>query len=251
MKRFGLIFVNIVFWSFFILSSIALYIGALAIRLLTLPFDPNRKILQQFSCFWASLYLWVNPFWSLKKTGLENVARGRPYVIVVNHQSMADILCLFNTFLHFKWVAKKPLFKLPLLGWNMVLNGYVPIDRGNPESRERCMAACRAWLKRGSSVLFFPEGTRSRDGRLQAFKPGAFHLAVASGCDLLPIVIRGSLHAIPKHSLLLSGKSRMELEVLAPLAIRDFVETDLTRAADRLSEATRKLFLEKLGPAVY
>lgn len=247
MKRFGLVLVNIIFWSFFILSSLVLCCGAAVLWLLSFSWDPNRRVLQQYSCFWASLYLWVNPFWSLKKMGLKNVDRRKAYIIVVNHQSMADILCLFNTFLHFKWVAKRPLFKLPLLGWNMFLNGYVPIDRGNAESRERCMAVCQAWLKRGSSVLFFPEGTRSRDGTLQSFKVGAFRLALESGHDVLPVVIRGSLHAIPKHSLLLSGKSRMRLEVLPPIAVRDFLGEDLTRAAEQLSQAVRNLLQSKLN----
>ena len=244
-----MVVVNGLLWAFFVVTSMVLVIGAALLWLLTRPFDPNLKLLQQYSCFWASLYLWANPFWGLKKTGLDRVDPKRAYVIVANHQSMADILCVFNTFLHFKWVAKKELFKAPLLGWNMSLNGYVAIDPGNPESREKCLSECRDWLKKGSSVFFFPEGTRSQDGKLRDFKVGAFRLAVETGCDILPIVVQGSLHAIPKHSRLLSGKSKMRLEVLEPLSVAAYRSDDLESSTRKLAEDVRALIGAKLDLA--
>lgn len=224
----------------------ALVPGAALLRVTTQWFDRNLKILQKYTCFWSSLYLWANPFWSLAKQGLARADPRRAYVIVANHQSMADILCIFNTFLHFKWVAKKSLFKVPLLGWNMSLNGYVPIDRGNPKSREECLDRCKAWLKKGSSIFFFPEGTRSKNGHLQPFKTGAFRLALETGHDILPIVIRGSLHAIPKHSLLLSGKSRMSLEVLPPIPVASFQNLGHETGANELSMAVQAAIEAKL-----
>lgn len=239
-RKIYLVAINGLFWGFFVVSSMFLVVGSLLIRLVTQPFDPNLRFLQQYTCFWSSLYLWVNPFWSLQKKGLERVDKKKAYVIVANHQSMADIICVFNTFLHFKWVAKKELFKVPLLGWNMSLNGYVAIDRGNPESRERCLQECRDWLKKGSSVFFFPEGTRSQDGKLRDFKPGAFRLAIESGHDILPIVIRDSLLAIPKHSRLLSGKSKMRLEVLEPIPVAQFQGGDLESSVRQVTEEVRR-----------
>ena len=206
--------INILFWSFFVVSSTILVIGGVVIRFVTLPFDPNLRFLQQYSCFWASLYIWVNPFWSAKIKGLENVDPKKVYVMTSNHQSLADILVVFRSFLHFKWVAKKSLFKLPLLGWNMQLNGYVPIERGDAQSRDKCLTLCRQWLQKGSSVFFFPEGTRSPDGEIKPFKAGAFRLAIENGNDILPLAIRGSRYAIPKKSLRLHGKSKMTLEIV-------------------------------------
>ena len=246
LRRIYLIAINSLFWSFFVVTSLVLVVGAALLRIVTWPFDPNLKILQHYTCFWSSLYLWVNPFWSLTKQGLDRADRRRTYVIVANHQSMADILCIFNSFLHFKWVAKKSLFKIPLLGWNMSLNGYIPIDRGNPESREQCMEKCRSWLRRGSSVLLFPEGTRSLDGKLQPFKIGAFQLALETGHDVLPMVVRGSLHAIPKHSRLLSGKSRMQLEVLPPISVAPYRSMDRETAVLELSRAVREAIAANL-----
>ncbi|HKX12103.1 MAG TPA: lysophospholipid acyltransferase family protein [bacterium] len=246
-RKIYLVGINGLFWGFFVLTSMVLVIGSAVIRLVTKPFDPNLRFLQQYTCFWSSLYLWVNPFWSLQKSGLDRVDPKRAFVIVANHQSMADIICVFNTFLHFKWVAKKELFKVPLLGWNMSLNGYVAIDRGNPDSRERCLAECRTWLETGSSVFFFPEGTRSQDGQLRDFKPGAFRLALESGFDILPIVIRGSLHAIPKHSRLLSGKSKMRLEILEPVEVGPYKNGDIETSARRLGDEIRARIAARLS----
>ncbi len=189
--------------------------------------------------------MWVNPFWSLKKSGLHHIDPKKTYVIVCNHQSMADILVLFNTFAHFKWVAKKTVFKLPFLGWNMTLNGYIPIDRGNPQSREILFQKCKDWLVKGSSVLFFPEGTRSKDGALLPFKVGAFKLAMETGTDILPLVIGGSLHAIPKHSLLFHRQSKMTLQVLEPIDIKQFQSESIEKSSDALMNFVRQQMSEK------
>jgi len=227
---------NIAFWAFFILTSLVLFVGALVIYLFTRPFDPNRRVLQKYSCFWASLYVWCNPFWSIKVLGRENVDPKRAYVMVSNHKSMMDIIVIFRSFLHFKWVSKASMFKAPLLGWNMVLNGYIAINRGDPNSREKCLNHCKEWLQRGSSVFFFPEGTRSKDGKLGNFKPGAFRLAVETGRDILPMVIQGSEHAIPKHSILLTKKSKMSLRILPAVSVRGFDPKNLEAEAGRLAE---------------
>jgi len=227
---------NILLWSFFISTCVILFVGALILWLLTLPFDPNRKILQQYSCFWSSIYIWVNPFWSVKVYGKENLDRNKTYVLVANHESFMDILVLFRTFLHFKWVSKASMFKSPFLGWNMKMNGYVPIKRGDPESRERCLRHCLRWLKKGSSVLFFPEGSRSHDGLLRPFKPGAFRLALEAGVDILPMIIRGSRDAVPKHSLSLTKRSRMSVEILPSISVKDFDKNKLPQETQRLAE---------------
>jgi 1-acyl-sn-glycerol-3-phosphate acyltransferase len=241
------LFLNILFWAFFGVTSFVLCGIALVIRLVTGPFDRNLRILQKFSGFWASLYIWANPFWSVGSLkGIEQVDPKKAYVIVSNHQSMADILILFRSFLHFKWVAKKSLFNLPLLGWNMRLNGYVPITRGDEKSREECLKQCADWLKKGSSVLFFPEGTRSKDGRLQPFKPGAFRLALETGHEILPVVISGTLHAIPKHSILLHGRSRMSMKVLPPISLKN-LSGDVAEQAKQLSQKAHDVMEKAMG----
>src|SRR4051812_13624824 len=123
---------SIVFWTFFALSCIPLFAGALVIWLVTLPFDPDKRILHVYTCAWAQLYFWVNPWWRLRVEGRANLPRNGAAVLVSNHASLGDILVLFGLFSPFKWVSKASVFKVPFIGWNMKLNKYVGLVRGNP-----------------------------------------------------------------------------------------------------------------------
>ena len=185
------------FWTFLVLSCIPAFLVALLIFLVTYPFDPNRRLLHLYSCAWAQLYFWVNPLWRLRIEGRELLPWRGPAVIVANHQSLGDILVLFGLFRPFKWVSKKSVFKVPLIGWNMRLNGYVGLVRGSRESVVKMLSDCEAWLDRGVPVLLFPEGTRSPDGNVQAFKDGAFHLAVKKGVPVIPVALTGTARTLP------------------------------------------------------
>lgn len=233
-------FLNICLWLFFCVSLIPLFLVALLIFLLTYPFDPNRRLLHWYSCWWGRFYIIANPFWSVSAKNLGLADPRKAYVIVSNHQSMVDILVLYRSMLHFKWVSKAIMFKVPFVGWNMILNGYVPIKRGDPESRKVCMDKCAAWLQKGSSVVFFPEGTRSETGEMRPFKIGAFQLAVENGCDILPVVIRGSRNALPKHSAFIRTHSDMEIEVLPPIAVTVNPTEDLMSQAQHYSDQARE-----------
>ncbi len=123
----------------------------------------------------------------------------------------------------------------------MWLNRYISIERGDAESREKCLATCRAWIHKGSSVLFFPEGTRSKDGTMRPFKIGAFRVAVETGASVLPLLVRGSRNAIPKHSILLHRRSEMSLEILPPIPVEKVSPEKVTEAASQLAESTHQL----------
>lgn len=173
------------FWAFVALSSAVLFPVALLLWALTLPFDPCRRLLHFFTCFWASLYTWLNPVWPVTIGGREKIQSDRASVMVANHLSLLDILVLFRTFAHFKWVSKVENFRVPFIGWNMSLNGYIKLKRGDRASVLRMMEACEKALAQGSSVMMFPEGTRSATGRLRPFSPGAssLHCAHAVLCS--------------------------------------------------------------------
>ena len=157
----------------------------------------------------ASVYLWTMPAWSVRTRGRHRIRHKATYVVVSNHLSQLDILVAFRLFFHFKWVSKEEVFKLPFIGWNMVLNRYIRLKRGHKKSVEQMMAHAEETLRRGSSVFFFPEGTRSRSGDLLPFKPGAFILAQKVRLPLLPIAISGTRDALPKHSLTITGRHRI------------------------------------------
>lgn len=208
---------SIVFWSFFVCSSLVLFLGALVVRAVTFPFDRNGLVLHLYSCFWAQLYFYVNPLWRLRVEGREHLPWKGPALLVANHESLGDILVLFSLYRPFKWVSKASNFKLPLIGWNMWLNRYVGLVRGDRESVGRMMMACERWLSRGVPILMFPEGTRSPDGQMKAFKDGAFQLAVKMNCPVIPIVLTGTAATLPKHGLVLKTTANCHVQVMPPV----------------------------------
>jgi 1-acyl-sn-glycerol-3-phosphate acyltransferase len=210
------------FWAFFALSCIPLFALAVLVWLLSFPFDRNGRLLHLYSCFWAQLYFYVSPVWHLRVEGRERLPWHGAAVLVSNHASLADILVLFGLYRPFKWVSKASNFRLPFIGWNMRLNGYVPLVRGDPESIGRMMVASEAWLDRGVPVLLFPEGTRSTDGQMKTFKDGAFRLAMAKGCLLYPVVLSGTADVLPKHGLVLRQRADCRARVLEPLDPKAF-----------------------------
>src|SRR5271166_5315328 len=199
---------SIAYWAFICLCCVPFFLVALVIFVVTVPFDRRRVVLHLYSCFWAAFYLYCNPIWHLRVVGRDKLPWRGPAVLVANHASLIDILVLFALYRPFKWVSKASNFRLPFIGWNMTLNDYVPLVRGNKESIVRMMAECRRHLAQGSPVLIFPEcrrhlaqgspvlifpeGTRTRDGELQAFKDGAFRLAVEASCPVIPIAVHAT-----------------------------------------------------------
>jgi 1-acyl-sn-glycerol-3-phosphate acyltransferase len=209
---------SLLFWAFMLLTSVLLFPVALLIRGVTSPFDGRLALLHSFSCVWASLYTWCNPFWSVRIDGKEHIDRNAAYVMVCNHQSLVDILVLFRLFVHFKWVSKAENFRIPFVGWNMTLNRYIRIERGSLKGTLSMMRGAEAALESGSSVMIFPEGTRSPGGALGEFKAGAFELAFRSGRPLLPIVIDGTAAALPKKGFILRGNHAIRIRVLEPIS---------------------------------
>jgi 1-acyl-sn-glycerol-3-phosphate acyltransferase len=155
--------------------------------------------------------------WKIRVIGRQNIRKDETYIMVSNHQSGADIIVLFLLWNSFKWVAKRSLYYFPFIGWNMWLNRYIALERGKASSMRRMMAEAKKTLKSGSSLMIFPEGTRSRDGNLQQFKTGAFHLALETGKPVLPIVIKGTFKAIRKGGFLVNKNHDIQAKVLPPV----------------------------------
>lgn len=223
--------IAIVFLAFMGISSALFFIIAVIIRVGTAPFDRRLTWLHQFTSFWACLYLWAMPAWSVTAHGRKKIRRGGTYVVVSNHQSGLDIIVAFRLFFHFKWVSKVEMFRVPFIGWNMSLNRYIKITRGEQDSRRRMMADCERTLAEGSSVYFFPEGTRSRNGRLKPFKPGAFILAHRMKLPILAIAINGTKDALPKASLNFHGRHRFRIEVIGEIPYDTFAHLSVEETA--------------------
>jgi 1-acyl-sn-glycerol-3-phosphate acyltransferase len=225
------------YWVFVFLTMPILFGGALVVFVLTVPFDRRRALFHLYSCFWASFYIWMNPLWRERITGREKLPWRGPAVLVANHLSMLDILVLYGLFRPFKWVAKSELFRIPVVGWNMWLNDYVPLRRGDRESVRKMMEHCRDHLAAGTPVLLFPEGTRSTTGAMQPFKDGAFRLAVAAGVPVIPIAVTGTSDALPKHGLALRRRMDARVRVLDAIDPAAFPSADALRDAARAAIA--------------
>ncbi len=134
--------------------------------------------------------------------GTHNITPGQSYIVCANHQSLLDIPTLFAGLpIPIRFVAKKSLFYLPIFGWSMWLAGFVPITRGAGKKARDSLRRAVKRVKRGRSVLLFPEGTRSADGELKGFKSGAFIMAIEAGLPILPVVIRGTYEAGPRQAI--------------------------------------------------
>lgn len=154
--------------------------------------------------------------------GKENILRGKPQVFMANHQSDFDILITLAYLPgQFRWIAKKELFAIPVFGRAMKSAGYIEIDRQNHEKALQSLDLAALRIREGKSVMTFPEGTRSRDGEIKAFKQGTFYLAIQSGVPIVPISIVGSGDIMPKRSLKVKP-GKIKLIIDKPIPVTDY-----------------------------
>lgn len=233
---------SLLFWGFIFVSSILLFPVAVLLWLVTWPFDRRRWAMHRLTSFWASLYTWLNPAWRVTIKGRERLEERTPTVLVANHLSLLDILVLFRMQSHFKWVSKLENFRVPVIGWNMKLCGYIPLRRGDGASIRAMMRQCDQALAGGNSIVMFPEGTRSSTGRLRRFMPGAFQIASRNRVPIQPIVIRGTSEALPKRGFILQGRHPISVEILDPIPPESFEGID----PDELTARIRQIFVDEL-----
>jgi len=226
--------VAVYFIFLFLITSSVYFPVALILRITTFWFDRRLAILHVFSSFWASCYTWFSPLWKVAITGRQNVDRKKAYVMVCNHQSMLDILIIYRMLIHFKWVSKASLFKVPVIGWNMWLNCHVKIDRGNEKSKREMIKHCAKHLQNGSSIMIFPEGTRSRNGDLRPFKEGAFLIALQQKTDIVPMVIDESYKALPEKGIIPRRKQKVYLRILPPVGYETFKDMSVRQLSDHV-----------------
>jgi 1-acyl-sn-glycerol-3-phosphate acyltransferase len=178
----------------------------------------------------------VNPFWRIRIEGPMPDDPRLPYVVVANHQSLGDIAVISRLPWEMKWVAKAELFRLPFAGWMMRMAGDIPVDRKDPASRAAVIQHARKVLASRCSVMFFPEGTRSKDARVRRFQTGAFRLAIEAGVPILPIAIDGTSNAIPKHNWKFSEEITARVRVLDPVPTDGAVVEDAARLAEEVRQ---------------
>jgi 1-acyl-sn-glycerol-3-phosphate acyltransferase len=218
-------------WNWFEIVTLVIVSTVLValVFVLTVPFDRVRRVVGRFFRICGTGLVRFNPLWSVKVTGWQKPRGAGPFVVVANHQSIADIPAISYLPWEMKWVSKESNFKVPGLGWMMSMAGDV-----------------KWYLDRGMSVMLFPEGTRSSDGEIKPFKDGAFRLALETGYPILPVAVAGTRHAIPKNSWVFGVKCQARIEVLEPIETKGLSMDDV----DSLKERTRGLIsasFERMG----
>jgi 1-acyl-sn-glycerol-3-phosphate acyltransferase len=195
----------------------------------------SRDGVRALSLFWSRLLLRLFRV-EVRSEGLERVPR-TPALYAANHSSSLDILVVLASLpVDVKIIYKRSLSFVPLLGWSIAAAGHIPIDRSNPFRARRSLDAAAERIRGGASVLVFPEGTRSRDGRVGHFKRGSFSLAIEAGAPIVPVSLVGVKPLVPRGLLSLRpGSVRMRLHPAIPV---DGLSTD---SAQGLAEEVRQV----------
>lgn len=220
---------------FFLLSCVALVV--------CFPFDKPRRVVHEISraicmCFWL-----VPPTWRRTIRGTENFDEKTPYVITINHNSMADIIALYFLRLNFRWVSKREVFRMPYIGPLLSIHGDIAIDRGRgAESMKKVIEDGKLWVSRGVSIAIFPEGTRSKDGEIHRFKQGAFVLAKEAGVAILPVVMDGTCDVL-KPNWMFNWHHHLKISALKPISAEEVAATD----AGELATKVQGLMTEELA----
>nr|DAD42393.1 TPA_asm: hypothetical protein HUJ06_000623 [Nelumbo nucifera] len=188
---------GIFFYAVTAVVAIFMFVFMLVIHPFVILFDRyRRKAHHLIAKTWATLT--VFPFFKVEFEGLENLpSPDTPAVYVSNHQSFLDIYTLLILGRSFKFISKTGIFAFPVIGWAMFLMGTIPLKRMDSRSQMDCLKRCMDLVRKGASVFFFPEGTRSKDGKIGAFKKGAFSIAAKTGVPVVPITLTGTGKLMP------------------------------------------------------
>jgi 1-acyl-sn-glycerol-3-phosphate acyltransferase len=246
MKQFGFYLYQIYVWCF--LAPVGLLISFIAgwLTVLVAVLFNSRVASRYVAANWGRILGWITPMF-VTVEGKENADPSRTYVVVLNHQSQYDIFLVYGWLnLDLKWVMKEELRKVPGIGPGCEKAGHIFVDRSNPEKARQAVTEALDRVGDGVGILFFAEGSRSLDGKLKAFKKGAFRTAVSQQLPILPVTIDGTRNIQPPRALTIRpGRVRLvihpAIEVKGDDAsdIRDLMVQTHTAIASALPENLR------------
>lgn len=228
MKTFFLAVYSAMAWITMVVTSVIITPFFLLVWLLSFWWDRRRLATHMMGTFWAWHYQSLIVFWALKLEGRKKIPWNRPVVLVANHRSLVDILALYKIRRPFKWVSKAENFKLPFVGMVLSLSNCVKINREDRRSGLQFITRAEKEMKKGSSIMIFPEGTRSKTGRMRNFRDGAFILAKRMKCGIIPIVHAGTERTFSdgKQSWILRGKTSINIRVLDEIPASVVMDSD-------------------------
>jgi 1-acyl-sn-glycerol-3-phosphate acyltransferase len=207
------------------------------LALLAWPLSPSGRLQNAVVRLWAKGLLALAGL-RIDVTGREHL-RGGPFVVVANHASALDIPALAALLpFQFRFVSRPLFFKIPFLGWGMLAAGQIALDPRRPRNAAKALPKIGARLRRGASVILFPEGTRTRDGRLQRYRRGPFLVAIENAVPVLPVCLDGLFEAMEKGSLRVRP-GRIAVEIGAPVPTAGMSREQARALAERVEAWTR------------
>jgi 1-acyl-sn-glycerol-3-phosphate acyltransferase len=211
-------------WTCIVIITVIL--GTMAF--MTFPFDRRGYVIHRYARWWGWLILKANRV-RVEVLGREHLDARRPCIYMCNHQGSFDIFSLLAYLrVPFRWLAKAELFKIPILGWAMRTAGYISLDRSAKRKAYQSMEIAAGTIKKGTSVVIFPEGSRSLDGALQPFMNGGFTLAIKAGVPICPVAIAGSWQIMPRTTLRIK-KGNIHIIISEPIETKGLMMQDRRR----------------------
>jgi 1-acyl-sn-glycerol-3-phosphate acyltransferase len=204
--------------------------------------DPRRVRTGRWFRRLGRVFAKLNP-WRIRISGLENLQADGVYVVVSNHQSLADIPVISHLKIDTKWLAKAELFRMPVVGWMLRMARDIPVERSDRGKSARALMQCAQRLRQRCSVVFFPEGSRSLDGQVKPFAEGPFKLAIREQVPILPLVVEGSGNALPKHSWVFGATQDIHLQVMPAVSVAGW---DPSQSAS-LRDTVRQRIVDELS----
>jgi 1-acyl-sn-glycerol-3-phosphate acyltransferase len=217
----------LIFFPFIILNT--LFFATIAI--LIASFISQKAGSQIAAVAWARVNSFFTPMF-VKVSGYQNIQKNTSYIVVSNHQSHYDIFVIYGWLgIDIKWVMKMELRKVPALGIACEKLGHIFLDRSNSKEAIESLNKAKDKLINGTSIVIFPEGTRSEDGRMNPFKRGAFKLALDLNLPILPVTIMGTKDILPTNTLnIMPGNARMIIH--QPIDIYNYSENEIEKLMD-------------------
>ena len=218
---------TILYYLVCLVAATVLFVASFIALVVCYPFDKKRVVVHTLSKWITDVIFGLPIFMKREVIGLENIDPRKAYVMVLNHNSMVDIISIYNLPLIFKWVSKKEVYRIPIVGQLLFAHGDIVINRASAkEAMQLVHTRGLEWLKKGASVSIFPEGTRSKDGEIHIFKAGAFVLAKDAGVPILPIVLDGT-DTMVRNGWLMNWRNKITIRILPPVSAEDVVNRDI------------------------
>lgn len=203
------------------------------VSLVVSMFDPTGERQQNVARLWSRMILWTVGA-KVQVEGLDKIDISKPQVYVVNHLSAFDIPVLYSCLpFQFRILAKKELFRYPFMGWHLRRSGQIPVVLENPKASVRSLNLAVAAIRKGNSLVIFPEGGRSPDGQLQSFMGGAFYAAVKAQVDVVPVVLVGTYEMLKMNSFHIKP-GRVQMVVGSPISTVGMSTRDIAKITERV-----------------